>query len=233
MSDGNLPLFERLLDQAARRLSAAGLHPLQLRDGILEAFEGAVEGGDAPNDLNAALHPDDFRRLRPELAIFRAEMLQALAERSRLAGYRTVGERQLRFVSDQSVSAGTVRVRARFAHQPSAPVVRGPSTATRRLAPVRDLYFRLAGGERVRVTHVPFFIGRGPENDLVLASMAVSRNHAELTRDASGLILRDMGSRNGIMVGGERRNEVAVTPGLQFTIGDVDLSVDPGRPDGR
>lgn len=229
MSQDSLPLFERLLDQAARRLSAAGLHPLQLRDRIIETFERSVRGGDAPNDIRVTLNPADFDRLRPELPAFRAEMLQALAERARIGGYRTIGERRLRFASNPNVSAGIAQVTARFSHAPAAAGVVPPSSATRRLIPVHDLLLRLPGGEGVPVTHLPFFIGRGPENDLVLASMAVSRHHAELTRDAEGLFIRDVGSRNGIVVYGERLEEAPLSPGDAFTIGDVELLLERRR----
>jgi hypothetical protein len=49
---------------------------------------------------------------------------------------------------------------------------------------------------------LPVRIGRGPENDVVLFDASVSRAHAVVEADeAGGLVVRDLGSRNGIHVG--------------------------------
>src|SRR6516162_8143916 len=45
-------------------------------------------------------------------------------------------------------------------------------------------------------------IGRTPECDLMLAHPMVSRRHAELERTPQGLCLTDLGSTNGIAIGG-------------------------------
>ena len=228
VSEGSLPRLERLLEQAARRLSAAGLHPLRLRDQIVETFDANVREGDAPNEMRVLLHPADFSRLQPELPSFRMEMLQVLAERARAGGSRSIGERSLRFVADPRVPAGTSRITARFTHAPAPGAVRLPVQETRRLFPVHDLALRLPGGERVQVTHVPWRIGRGPDNDLVLASMAVSRHHAEIARTGRGLVVRDMGSRNGVVVDGRPAHEAVIAPGAVFTLGDVELTLEGG-----
>ena len=86
----------------------------------------------------------------------------------------------------------------------------------------RSLALVLADGTRVPVTHTPFSIGRGPGNDLVLPSLAVSRNHAELVATETGYALHDLGSRNGLMVDGERC-EVADMEEGPVHIGDVAL----------
>ncbi len=47
-------------------------------------------------------------------------------------------------------------------------------------------------------------IGRSPDCDIYLPHPSVSRYHALLERSANGLLLRDLGSVNGIFVGGKR-----------------------------
>ncbi len=59
---------------------------------------------------------------------------------------------------------------------------------------------------RVRVSQLPFTIGRGYANDLILDDAQVSPAHARLERDERGaLVLRDLGSLNGISLARERR----------------------------
>lgn len=55
------------------------------------------------------------------------------------------------------------------------------------------------------VSALPFRIGRDPENELVVATLGLSRHHAMLTRDISGrLRLTDLNSTNGSFVNRER-----------------------------
>jgi pSer/pThr/pTyr-binding forkhead associated (FHA) protein len=47
-------------------------------------------------------------------------------------------------------------------------------------------------------------IGRSPDNDVQIDSLAVSRYHAEVEATADGLAIRDLGSNNGTFVNGAR-----------------------------
>jgi class 3 adenylate cyclase len=60
-------------------------------------------------------------------------------------------------------------------------------------------YFDTAYDLREGVTHV----GRADENDIVLSGDLVSRKHARFHVRADGLVLEDLGSRNGIKLNGE------------------------------
>lgn len=222
MSDAGHPL-ERFLQSTARRVSG-GLHPVEVLRRVEEVVAAAANGGLAPNDIVVAFHPADYTRYRaglPQLQAGIAAMLDDLQDR---AGWRLQGDRRVRLESVPAVAEGTPRVTARFADR--RPVSRPPAGATQRIARHRNLVLVLSSGERVTVTHTPFTIGRGPANDLVLASMAVSRTHAEIVRDGGGYCLRDRGSRNGLLVGGERVESVVLAPGVVVTVGDLALSLE-------
>lgn len=47
-------------------------------------------------------------------------------------------------------------------------------------------------------------LGRAPENDVVVQDDGVSRFHARILFDNGSLWLRDAGSRNGVLVNGQR-----------------------------
>ena len=98
---------------------------------------------------------------------------------------------------------------------------------------------RVARKLRVRVTHGPnagvelapdeagrIAIGTADDNTLVLADPAVSRYHLELARDAGGLHVIDLGSRNGTWVGDVRIERAIVPPGATIRLGDTTLVVD-------
>jgi DNA-binding NtrC family response regulator len=57
--------------------------------------------------------------------------------------------------------------------------------------------------------------------DLVLRAPAVSRVHAELTREGRGYVVRDLGSRNGVLVNGRKVQQLELEPLDEVRIGDA------------
>jgi len=69
-------------------------------------------------------------------------------------------------------------------------------------------------------------LGRSSKCDVVLNSSLVSRQHARLFQDPFGRwIIEDLGSRAGVLVGGQRLRAHAVFPGEQIIIGPFRLSL--------
>ena len=66
-------------------------------------------------------------------------------------------------------------------------------------------------------------IGRGPNNDIVLRNPSVSIRHARVVVNKDGLLLEDLGSRNGTFVGSppKRISSQAITLGEPLTFGDA------------
>jgi ABC-type multidrug transport system ATPase subunit/pSer/pThr/pTyr-binding forkhead associated (FHA) protein len=63
-------------------------------------------------------------------------------------------------------------------------------------------------------------IGRDPECDLPLNFPMISWRHARLTREANGILVEDLGSRNGTFVGGIRvAGKVLAKPGQEIGLG--------------
>ncbi len=71
-------------------------------------------------------------------------------------------------------------------------------------------------------------IGRAEDNDIELASLAVSRYHAVLTAAGGTISVKDLGSANGTRVGGKhiaRNGEALVPPGVAVIVGGASLVV--------
>jgi hypothetical protein len=224
MTDERTPRLERLLEQTARKLGGA-LHPIEVLQRVGDAVEGAARDGVAPNEIRLAFHPADYDRYRPALPRLRDEIVRLLDDVERRRGLRRIGDRTVAFESSDVVTEGSPAILARFVdtghrEQPALP------GATRRLTRQRGLVLVLGDGSRIRVTHTPFTIGRAPGNDLVLPTLAVSRRHAELVALDDGFALRDLGSRNGLVVDGERCDSAPLLPGRPVTVGDVQLTLE-------
>jgi adenylate cyclase len=82
--------------------------------------------------------------------------------------------------------------------------------------------FPLTGG-RVRV-------GRGSDNDIVLADVSVSRNHAEIRRGPDGWHIHDLQSTNGVEINRVAVRSAPLRPGDRITIGAFELAVESTQP---
>jgi len=71
----------------------------------------------------------------------------------------------------------------------------------------------------------PMRIGKAKDNDLVLGDDTVSRYHLTLGRAERGLEVVDLGSTNGVRIGGARVERAFVEPGTIIRAGDVELLV--------
>ena len=73
---------------------------------------------------------------------------------------------------------------------------------------------------------LPAIIGRSKETDLTVVHPMVSRRHCELVEVDGLVMIRDLGSLNGTLLGGEKIKEGPVPPAAQFTVGPLSFSID-------
>ena len=66
-------------------------------------------------------------------------------------------------------------------------------------------------------------VGSKPENDIVINGDGVSRYHAEVVRENGAWLIKDLGSRNGLFVGGEKADIHELQDGDEVLVGTVKL----------
>jgi len=74
-------------------------------------------------------------------------------------------------------------------------------------------------GTVVSLDRLPLTIGRDPLVELVVPDEAVSRRHTRLARCPDGILLEDLGSRNGTVVNGERVGRRVLADGDRIMLG--------------
>ncbi len=93
---------------------------------------------------------------------------------------------------------------------PTIELVRGPGAPSQRDLPAPGA--------------APIVIGRGDEATWVILDEDLSREHAELSRDWTGVIVRDLGSKNGTRVNGEVITEpTRLVDGAVIELGTIAL----------
>ncbi len=77
-------------------------------------------------------------------------------------------------------------------------------------------------GSRIWVSKVPWRIGRGKGNDLVVAESSMSRHHAEIVRgQEGGFEIKDLDSLNGLFVNERKVRTAPIADGAEIDFGDV------------
>ncbi|MCU0772490.1 MAG: FHA domain-containing protein [Verrucomicrobia bacterium] len=85
--------------------------------------------------------------------------------------------------------------------------------------------------DRVReLEDKPYLVGRGPENDIVLAHPSVSTRHCLIELREEGLLVRDLGSTNGTELDGRPILEAFAQSGQVLRIGSVECRVEGVSP---
>jgi len=74
-------------------------------------------------------------------------------------------------------------------------------------------------------------IGRNPENSFVLDIPEISRQHAVIEPNGTMIMLRDLGSGNGVFVDGRRVIEYKLSPGQVFHLGSIEMCLEAAEDD--
>ena len=124
---------------------------------------------------------------------------------------------------DAAISELDLALRSVGTDRPVSTVFVGGGTPT--LLPPQDLV-RFLDAVRERwglADDAEVTTGRGPESDIFLDDVTVSRKHAVFSRDGQGFGVRDVGSLNGTYVNKERIDQAALRTGDEVQIGKFRL----------
>jgi predicted component of type VI protein secretion system len=96
----------------------------------------------------------------------------------------------------------------------------------------------LTDGPNILIDKPILLIGRHPECDIQIDSRKISRRHCCIAQVADYLVVRDLGSTNGIRINGARvlegrlnENDELMISGLRYRVSWERLPISPQRPD--
>jgi len=72
---------------------------------------------------------------------------------------------------------------------------------------------------------LPCVLGRSRQSDVTVAHPLISRRHCELSEAAGLLLIRDLASLNGTMIGGRRITTAPLLPDTEFSLGPLTFRV--------
>lgn len=83
-------------------------------------------------------------------------------------------------------------------------------------------------GPDIPLDRAMIVVGRHPQCDARLDSLRVSRHHCCMTQDKGEVVVRDLGSTNGIRINGQRVELGRLRPGDELSIAHIRFRLDNG-----
>lgn len=84
-------------------------------------------------------------------------------------------------------------------------------------------------GSDIPLDRTMVVVGRHPQCDARLDSLRISRHHCCMTQDNGDVVVRDLGSTNGIRINGQRVELGRLRPGDELSIAHIRYRFDCGR----
>jgi pSer/pThr/pTyr-binding forkhead associated (FHA) protein len=107
------------------------------------------------------------------------------------------------------------------------------ATVVQEFEPATDVEYSLvpvcAASPPILLTSFPVEIGRGPDADVRLDDIYVSRRHCEIVATDAALVVHDLDSKNGTFVNGVRTEHSPLCPGDVLTLGGMSFVVQAAR----
>lgn len=88
-------------------------------------------------------------------------------------------------------------------------------------------------GPDIPIDRAMVIVGRHPQCDARLDSIRVSRRHCCMMNDEDSILVRDLGSTNGIRINGQRVDEGRIRVGDELSIAHIRFRLDDGSSDER
>lgn len=163
-----------------------------------------------PNEYTVWLSPADrrhFSSIEPSLI---EELATHLLEHARSERLALPSRPLIQLRTDRRLSLGECGIESRIASglAGDSPIVRreghppAPSPTSALSGEVLPGAYLHIGGQEVAIAPAGAVIGRSPDCDIVIAANEVSRRHAQVSPDAEGWVLTDLGSTNGVRLNG-------------------------------
>ena len=201
----------------------------------------------APNVFAVCLGSADFDQTAPLQAALASELDEHVLVQAEEKGFTLIGKPEVTFTEDQELEAGAIRIESSFnaAAESTARIVPGEEPGAGKTSELQridhtmifskkepddrepaGLYLVVVQGPdmgkifSLSGEHRSFTIGRKMTNNIYLTDINASREHARVEWRDGSLLLKDLKSRNGTYVNGNKIEEQRIGSGDLIQIGE-------------
>lgn len=215
-------LARRVIEGSVGRTSENNSLTFQIATSLAEALDRYENEADLPRIFRVVVNPSDLANLAMSVDELDQWLTRQLSSLSNELGVIEQGRASVRVVTDDVMSRGDITLETVF------DVGAGDTTnvfdlkrevgmeSLRRL----DAFLIVNGRRHVALNRPLMTIGRRIDNDVIIDSPVISRQHAHIRWQHGRFVLYDVGSRGGIQLNGKRIMECVLAPGDLITLSE-------------
>ena len=231
---GKLPLtkFEalaqKLVEGSFKRLFGEQLEPYEVAARLAQTMEDYTLDGLSPNYFEVVLADGDRDTLLRQYPALPDQLAAYLTNLAQQADLVVSGAVQVTFTANDALASHQFYVQTEHARPPDEHTTQiqlrddGEAAALAALQ-ARDAYLVIGGRRHVPLDRPILSIGRRADNDIVLDSPTVSRQHAQIRWRYGRFILYDLSRRGRTAVNDRPVSEHVLQPGDVITLCDTRL----------
>lgn len=229
MKQKSLSRLEQLIRETVEgsfdRLLGTTLEPVDVALQLVQAMEEHAAESDAPVRYRIMLHPHDYRLLLEQNPTVADELETVVWDLGRRYGLPLTNRPGIELAADPGRRPRSVQI---VTHEETSgvdttQVVSKRRTGEQALADLLalDAFLVIQGRRHVALDKPLITIGRRPDNDIVLDSPTVSRQHAQIRWRFDRFVIYDVGNRGRTKLNGRQVVESVLQPGDVIALSDA------------
>jgi hypothetical protein len=215
-------LARRVIEGSAGRLGGNSSLTFQIAARLAEALDGYQTEADLPRVFRVVVNPGDLAQVDATVSELEKWLTRQISSLSSELGILEQGRTAIRVMTDDVVAPGDITLETIYDGET------GDTTnvfnlkqevgmeSLRRL----DAFLIVNGRRHVALNRPLMTIGRRIDNDVIIDSPVISRQHAHIRWQHGKFVLYDVGSRGGIQLNGKRITECVLAPGDLITLSE-------------
>lgn len=229
-------LIRRVMEEPFTWFGSESLDPFQLARYLTRTYEELERNETPPNQFILYISPEDHRELNDTLPGLEKQVADYVVLMTVRNGVHLDSRPQIQFEIDPDQKSNSARIVAARVEdgndQFNTAILTIDSVDTTQEA-IReaDAFLILQGRRHIPLDRPVIRIGRRVDNDIVLDTPSISRQHVQIRWRQRYFVLYDVSSRGRTTVNGEAIHEHILRPGDVIALSDVFLVYGEGRED--
>jgi hypothetical protein len=219
-------LAKNLVEGSFKRLFGEQLEPYEVAAQLARAMEDSQQDGWVATVYNVQLNQADLDTLLSRHALLSHILADYLTRLAQQAGFRLSGAVEVVLTADLTLFPHEMRVQAVLSDpviEQTTQIQERPDVAAAALLALQalDAYLIIGGRRHVALDQPVLSLGRRRDNDVVLDSPTVSRQHAQIRWRYGRFVLYDLSRRGRTAVNNQPVSEHVLQSGDVIALSDT------------